>query len=169
MTASTTADAVANAESLDRRWRAQTRSRRLLKNDAPQGLYFISQSAELPTTSLDEANDIYEIIYFPANRSVYIMAMECTADDLDSGATPALVFSVNAFDGSTTKTYIASTSIGQGGGSDSMDADLGLMSYDVGGYYLCTKVGTGAATAATGTIKLNVLVYVGDITSVTGT
>ena len=168
MTASTVTAAVANADSLDRRLKGITRTQRLLKNDAPQGLYFISQSAEAGTASLDETADIFEVLKFPSNRSVYIMAMEMTCDDLDSGATPALTLDAVAYDGSTTKTFISGSTAGQGGASDTMDADLGLMSYDVGGYYLGTKVGTGAATAAAGTIKFNVLVYVGDIVSVTG-
>ena len=122
----------------------------------------------MATTSLDEANDTVYIIALPANRNVYLKNLQMVADDLDSGATPALTLSAIATDGSTTKTLISASTIGQGGGNDDLDANLGLGDYDFGGYWIATKVGTGAATAAAGTVKFIATVFVGDITSVVG-
>lgn len=129
--------------------------------DLPRGVYAFVFEAEVPTTSLDDANDEYRLGYFPENYNIYLMDLQVTTDDLDTGATPAAVFDVILDDGSSEVVLINDSTVMQGGGSDRLDADGGHLLRLVSGSWIGTKMATGAATASAGTVTLKGLVYVG--------
>ena len=166
MTASTVASTIANAEIFKDQMQRRTASRKLAGRN-PNGLYAFSYSVEIPTTSIDEQDDEYRIVYFPARYNMYLVDMQATCDDLDSHATPTLVLDFDLDDGTTETTLIDDSTIGQGGGSDRMDADGGHLLRACNGFYIGTKVVTAAATAVSATVTIKGLVYVGDLISQT--
>lgn len=125
-----------------------------------------ADSYTVPTTAIDDANDILRLFKFPAGA--YLWQLRITATDMDTNATPTLVFDILAIDDSDTtkQTLINDTTIGQGAGSDSLDeAQIGKF---VGNYWLALKTGTAAATAAAGTLKVVALYSLGVMTSAAG-
>jgi len=168
MTATTVTLSSANTSVFGNELKTYTRKRKLPNAD-PQGVFPFSVTTEIATTSIDETDDEVYLIYFPSNYDIYLLDLEMTVDDLDTHATPTLVLDLNMDTGSAEVTLINDTTIGQGGGSDKLDLDGGHYLRSLSGNYLATKVVTGAATAATGTVTVKGMVYVGKLTAYTGT
>jgi len=165
MATTVNADAV-NAYTAYALAKKEVRKQKLL-DDKARGLFAFTTTAEVPTTSLDTQNDEYFFFTFPAQTNCYLVALEVTTDDLDAHATPALVFDVNIENAAGTEvTLINNTTIGQGGGSDLLDADGGHILRDVTGQKLGIKIVTIAATAAEGTVTLKGLFWAGDPISI---
>lgn len=115
-------------------------------------VHVFAEDFAVPTTAIDDVNDILRLVRFPAGA--YIWFMRVTATDMDTNATPLLAGSILATDSSdTTKATLISSLAGvQAGGADSLDeAAIGEF---VGDYYLSWKTTTAAATAAAGTLKV---------------
>jgi len=101
----------------------------------------------VPTTALDEQDDIFELGYLPPG--VVVHGFVVTATDLDTG-TPALVYKlrVNGVD------LVTGITVGQSAGSDVFWCTPTLTAgYEV----VDAKVTTAAATAAQGTVTLRVI------------
>lgn len=103
----------------------------------------------VPTTAIDEQNDICEFGYLPAGIKVH--AFVVTTTDVDAGGSPALVYKlrVNAVD------VVTGCTQGQSAGTTT----YWLASpATTAGVEVCDfKVTTGAATAAQGTFQVRVL------------
>lgn len=160
MTATTATSSKATAHNFREYLMRNTRTRKRT-NDMPHGIYAFTFEAEVPTASLDEAGDEYRLGYFPSNYNIYLVDLQVTTDDLDAHATPTAVFDVILDDGSNEVVLINDSTVMQGGGSDRLDADGGHLLRLVSGSWIGTKMATGAATAAAGTVTLKGLVYVG--------
>lgn len=122
-------------------------------------VHVFAEDFAVPTTAIDDVNDILRLFRFPAGT--YIWFMRVTATDMDTNATPTLAGSILAIDSTdTTKaTLISSFTAGQAGGSDSLDeAAIGEF---VGDYYLAWKASAVSATPAAGTLKVLVGYSVG--------
>lgn len=122
-------------------------------------VHCFADSYTVPTTAIDDANDILRLIKMPPGS--YIWGLRITITDCDTNATPTLVFSILLTDDSdvTKATLIASSTTGQAGGSAVLDtAELGEFS---GSYWLVLKTGTAAATAAAGTLKVAIMYSLG--------
>lgn len=120
----------------------------------------------VPTTAIDEANDILRLCRYPGGA--YLSKMRITATDMDTNATPALVFDIVVTDANDTvkAVLINDTTIGQGAGSKVLDdAEVGEF---VGGYWLALKTVTAAATPAAGTLKVYHEFSIGVMTSTGG-
>lgn len=116
-------------------------------------------SFTIPTTSIDDANDIYRLYKFPGGA--YLTDLRVTASDADTHATPTLVFDVVVTDSADVvkDTLINDTTIGQAGGTARM-ADTGLGQF-VGDRFLAVKIATGSATGAAMTLGVIVKYAIG--------
>lgn len=144
--------------------RRKTRERKL-PNAKPLGMYVIKASVPTTTASVDETGDRGLIIKLPKNQPLYLVDFQAVLTDVDAHATPTVSVSWVYTDLSTDVNIIATSTIGQGGGRDRMDDDSPAYGADISGYYIAYKVGTGAATAATGTATVYLTVYAGDLIS----
>lgn len=133
----------------------------------PEGFYVFERVVSLLTTNLDDANDEVYLALMPLNT--YLVHLQVTMTDVDTHATPTLVFDINTDDGSTEVTLIDGSTIGQGGGSDELDANGGHYLRDISGKYIALKVATGTATGAAGTITLKMMVWRGTLPTETST
>lgn len=124
--------------------------------NTPLSVVLLQFVVSVKTTNIDDAADEVLIAYFPGET--YLLALAITATDMDTDATPALVFDINRDDLTTETTLINNTTIGQGGGSDDLDADGGHMGRWLTDSYLSMKTVTAADTPAAGTLTVNVLV-----------
>lgn len=117
---------------------------------------FDSGSITVPSTSLQD-DDALLLFKFPPNCRV--AQLEATLTDMDTKATPELVFALALHDGSTQGTsLISGSTVGQGGGVCS--AGSGLLSYDASEQYLAFCPSTSAGTAAAGTIRVRGLLLI---------
>lgn len=113
----------------------------------------------VPTTAIDDVNDILRLSKMPAGS--YIWQLRVTATDMDTNATPTLSGDFLVVDDSdvTKATLIANTTIGQAGGTAVLDnAAIGEF---VGGYWLAWKTDAVSATPAAGTFKVVALISLG--------
>lgn len=111
-----------------------------------------AESFVVPTTAIDDVNDILRLFRFPAGA--YLWDLRVTASDMDTNATPTLAFSILTTDDSdvTKSTHISASTIGQAGGSAILaNASIGDF---VGNFWLSLKTTAVAATPAAGTIKV---------------
>lgn len=127
----------------------------------PLGIYpFDTGAVTVATTSLDDIGDEVFVVKFPDN--CYLGDFQITVTDMDSNATPTLVFSVITENSAGTEVvYTATTTIGQGGGTDEPDLGVQVLGKEVSNLYLGIKVTTAAATAAQGTVRIKGLVWLG--------
>lgn len=113
--------------------------------------FCIGDSFALLTTDL-QSDDLVKLYKFPPGA--YLTDLRITASDMDTNATPALVFdivTVNDAD-SIDVVVINDSTIGQGGGSDRID-DAAVGEF-VGDKWLAFDGVTNAATGAAGTLKV---------------
>lgn len=113
----------------------------------------------IPTTSADDANDIYRLWKLPAGA--YVIDGRITATDGDTNATPTMVFDLVTTDSADVvkDTLINDTTIGQGGGTARF-ADTAFGQF-AGDRYLAIKVGAGAATGAEMTLSVAMVYAIG--------
>lgn len=104
------------------------------------------------SSDLTEAGDILKICKLPKNAKIIRGRMKLP--DIDTGS-PANVISVEVYDGTTTKTLIDESTVGQGGGE--IESAKALATEDAVGFvttnddfYLRAICDTASATAAAG-------------------
>lgn len=131
-----------------------------------QGVYFIERINTIATTEIDNADDSKYLFQFPL--SCRLLAISVTATDMDSHATPTLVFDLTVTDGSSPTVLISGSTIGQGGGSDQADVTARVPGLDVSGLYCMFNPTTAAATAAAGTVTVGALIQINDFSTETG-
>lgn len=114
----------------------------------------------IPTTSLDDADDIWVIADFSDTPELYLSGRgQVTITDVD-GAT-ALVWDLVLLDaaGATDKVLINDSTVGRAAGFDELDENVGLVGYNAGGKRLALKIVTAAGTPAAGTVTVDLEVY----------
>lgn len=123
----------------------------------------LGDSFVVPTTAIDDVNDILRLFKFPPGA--YLWNLRVTASDMDTNATPTLTFSIlttNDAD-ATQGTHISASNIGQAGGTAILtNASIGDF---VGSQWLVLKTTATAATAAAGTLKVVVQFSIGILNS----
>lgn len=122
----------------------------------------VTQKFTIATTESQDANDIVRLWKFPAGS--FLLDWRSTPSDMDTNATPVLTYSILATDDSdVTKLTIVSgsTNAQAAAGSDTMIA--AVAGRYVGNWWCVWKTGTGAATAAAGTIKVYCAFAIGTI------
>jgi hypothetical protein len=130
----------------------------------PAGVALIPGSESIATTSLDDVGDEVTLLEFP--RNTRLLGLQVQMTDCDTDGAPALVVDFNAEDASGTETtLIDNTDVGQGGGYDELDVDVGAFGLDVSDQTLRMKVVTAAATPAAGTVSYTALVILDAVTS----
>ena len=101
-----------------------------------------------------------QVNFFKMPRNAKILGVRLIPTDLDTHATPTLTLTVNLYDGTTTKTYISAQTGGQTGVVcvPTSSAELAVIGYVTANdnFYFLVTIGTGAATAAAGSIYLEV-------------
>lgn len=115
----------------------------------------------IPTTSLNDAADIWVMADFSDSPEVYLSGRgQITLPELDTG-TNQLVWSLVAInaDDSVAKTLINASTVGRAAGVDELDVDAGLVGYNVGGKRIAMKIGTAANAPAAGEVSLDIEVY----------
>ena len=146
------------------------------------GLKVYANTVEVATTSLDETDDRVMILALPGNARLVDLILY--NDDLDSNGSPALTVDIGLFygdgvTGQTVGTAIdddcfataittmqAANTTGVRVGYEALNIDkigkplweIGGLTRDPGMVYIGMSVGTGAATAAAGTVTLYALV-----------
>jgi hypothetical protein len=112
----------------------------------------IAQKFTIPSTSLGAGN-IVRLWKFPAGS--FLLNWRSTPSDLDTNGAPALTYSILTTDDAdvTQLTIVSASTNGQtGAGSDAMIG--AVMGRYVGNQWCVFKVGTAAATAAAGNLKV---------------
>lgn len=142
---------------------AEAAARDLTVNKIPRGYIFpFAQVFTVPATTNDGTNAILRLLKFPAGA--YIWRLRVTPSDMDTGGSPALIYSLLSTDDSdVTKVSLVtgSTNAQAAAGSDAiLTAAIGRF---VGNQWLSYKVTTNAATAATGTLKIAMEFSIGTI------
>ena len=130
------------------------------------GPYFIRRINSIATTEIDNADDSKYLFKFPL--SCTLLSISVTSTDMDSHATPTLVFDLTVTDGSSPTVIISGSTIGQGGGSDQADVTARVPGLDVSGLYCMFNPTTAAATAVAGTVTVDALIQVNDFSSLSG-
>jgi hypothetical protein len=158
MTAATTADNIVLAAHKEKLL-GSVRNLVLDENFNTAVPFIFADNFTIPTTSIDDVGDIRRLYLFPSGA--YLTDLRVTAAQLDTNATPTLVFSivVTKSDDSVQDTLISSSTIGQAGGTARV-ANTGVGQF-VGDRYLALKVGTAAATAHAATLGVYVQYAVG--------
>jgi len=167
MAASIVTGVSANSSVFTRQLEAAQRKRVTSHPMRPVGFYPFESTTAIATTSLDDVNDEVYLVKFPENCYLLGSSLVVTATDMDTNATPTLVFDINIDTGLSESTMVNNSTIGQAGGTDYSEATgipEGLI--DVGGDYLGMKVVTAAATGAAGTITVQGIVYVGSFLAI---
>lgn len=126
----------------------------LVEEQAPYCIEIpFGQKFTVPTTSLDDNNDILRLMKFPAGA--FITDLRCTPSDMDTNGTPALVYSLLAINDSdaTQVTIVSGSTNGQAAAGSDRIATAAVGAY-VGSYWLAFKATTAAATPAAGTLKI---------------
>ena len=160
MAAGTAYTASYNVENFTRLCRKITGVRKN-PNLMPAGVYmFDSGSQTVAATNTETAADELFSLVFPGD--CFLIGLQVQVSDLDSNGAPAIVFDVNAqTSAGVNTTLINDTTIGQAGGYDELDANVGAYLLDVSNQKLGFKIVTGAATAVAGTVRYKGLVYIG--------
>lgn len=120
-------------------------------------LYLGTGTVGAETVTLGSTNDTYRLCQLP--KRVTITDALIQTGDLDSGGSPALVFSLRVTDGTTTKTIIHQTTVGQAGGVirptkiATTENGLGFTTTN-GSFWLEILIDTQAATAAAAIFKV---------------
>lgn len=142
---------------------AEAAARDLTVNNIPRCYPFpFAQKYTVPSTTADGTNAILRLLKFPAGA--YIWGFRGTPSDMDTDATPAIVYSILAIDDADTAkvTLVSgSTNAQAAAGSDSLLA--AAYGKFVGNYWLALKVTTAADVAAAGTYKLAMQFSIGAI------
>lgn len=116
----------------------------------------ISVVGEVLTVAGMTANDVIEMVAFPAGTVPVDVTVVC--EDLDTG-TPAITLDVGVLSGSYGDTgtrtcgaeFLSASTIGQAGGMARANVPAGfLLGYSASDRSLGVKIGTAAATLATG-------------------
>lgn len=107
-----------------------------------------------PTTAV--VNDVYKVAKLPKGAKL-APGWWLETPDMDSNATPTLVLSVAVTDGTTTKTPISVSTVGQAGGivtdkTATYGLQTGWVNYKLlnDDFYIYVKATTAAATFASG-------------------
>lgn len=124
-----------------------------------RGLVHATFVAELPTTAL-QTSDITWLGYVPAGATVVDAYVK--ADDLDTGT--SLAYSIG--DSTTTNLFFAATTTGQSAGSSAMATGARYTKF-ASATRIKMTVGTGAETAAAGTLILGLSYFVDPEVNVT--
>lgn len=135
-----------------------------IQNRPSKSFMFDSGDQTILSTQTNDVNDRTLLFQFPAKYgAVYIEDLAVTVSTaLDAHATPTVVFSILTYDTADLDVYIATTTIGQAGGTKELDAATGFKyKKDVSGKYLCLKITTGSATAQAGVVRVRGKIYVG--------
>ena len=113
------------------------------------------------------ANDVIEMVAFPANTVPIDVTLVC--EDLDTGGSPAIALDVGLLSGSYASTasgrtcgaqFLSASNIGQAGGMARANVAAGLLlGHSSSDRSLGIKVGTAAATLATGKLILMVATF----------
>jgi len=124
----------------------------------PLALYLGTGTVGAETVTLSgAAADTYRLCKLPKRVTVADALIQ--TGDLDSNGTPLLVFSLRITDGTTTKTIIHQTTVGQAGGVirptkiATTENGLGFTTTNKD-FWLEILIDTGAATAAAGIFKV---------------
>lgn len=145
-------------------FRRATRERKL-PNAKPLGSYFLKVVVPTTTASIDETDDRGLCLYVPGNEPIYLLDFQVSLTDIDTNATPTFVADWVVTDLSTDTVIINDSTAGQTAARDRMDPDSSAFGMDIKGKYIGFKTVTGAATAATGTATLYLVVSAGDVIS----
>lgn len=114
-------------------------------------LFVLEGSHEVATAEIDEADDIIQFFYPPSGYEVVDGYL--ASDDLDTNGSPALTLNVGDVDDEDG--FLVASTVGQAGGIARFNG-----AYLVNGYTttegtpIKVQVGTAAATAAAGTLRL---------------
>ena len=129
--------------------------------EMPTGWNPVDHTVELPITSIDEAGDDTLCFLFPSEAYLDVQSLHIDCDDLDSHATPTIVFDVGIgdSDGVIDTVLINDSAAGQTGAFDDADSapggTLAAKYLDVSNKYLILTIVTAAATDAAGGVKFN--------------
>lgn len=111
-------------------------------------------TTELATTQIDDAADVTQLFLFP--DPAYLWDLDVlVVDDLDTNATPTLVWDLDIDDGTTSTTIINNSTVGQSAGTDALDSLPTTRGMSCAGAYLELTIVTAAATAAAGTFRVS--------------
>lgn len=118
------------------------------------------ESITISTSHIDDVNDIRRIYLFPAGA--YLTDFRGTPSDMDTNATPTLVYSILTTDSSdvTQLTVVSGSTNGQAAAGSDLIATAAKGRY-VGGQYLVWKTTTASATPAAGTYKFYLAYSIG--------
>lgn len=117
-------------------------------------------SVTTDTTAM-ATGDTFGLIQLPAKGLTVVDAFVQSAD-LDTNATPTVVFSLQVSNGTTTKTIIHQSTVGQAGGfirptkAAASEDGIGYTIPD-DNYYLRLLYDTGSATAAAAAVKVGIV------------
>lgn len=133
---------------------------------APAGSAVIQgfgDSFTVPTTAIDDVGDFLRLWHFPAGA--FLWDLRGVASDMDTNATPTLVYDVVVTDSSDTvlHTLVSGSTKGQTGSATADDILAAKRGIYVGGNYLALKTTTVAATPAAGTYKVAAQLSIGII------
>ncbi len=160
--AAATAKAAEVMEDLDRGW-IEPATFDLRINKIPRSILLpFAQKFTVPTTSIDDANDILRLFKFPGGA--YLWDMVCTPSDMDTDATPALTYSLlTTNDADVTQvTLVSGSTNGQAAAGSDRILSAAVGRY-VGGQWCVMKCGTAADVPAAGTLKLAWVMSIGAI------
>ena len=124
------------------------------------GLFaFDTGAVTISTDKVDDIGDEHYVLRFP--DQTYLVALQVTSTEMDTGVDALVMDFQTQTSGGTEAKLITGSTIGQGGGSDELDANLGSSLLDVSNLYLGHEVTTDAATPAAGTLRYKGLVWMG--------
>ena len=127
----------------------------------PKGLFAFDTGAQtVAATNTDDVGDALFTFQFP--NDCYLYDLQVTVTDMDAGTDLVLdvITSDTGASGGTEVVLINDTTIGQAGGSDELDRNLGYMLKDVSGLYLGIKTGV-AGSGVAGTVRFKGIVHIG--------
>lgn len=133
---------------------------------SPTNLICEQVTVSLATTNIDNADDGVVFYQFPS--AAYLWDLSVYATDMDTNATPTLVFDVGIgdSDGAVDTVLINDTTIGQGAGRDDLDATVQKW-VNCSSKYLMIDIVTAAATAAAGTLTVS-FIYTENLHTLSG-
>lgn len=116
-------------------------------------------AANIPTTNLDLADDLYILADFSDVANFFLTWLGVTLGDLDGAI--GLVWDLVALDaaGAVDRVLINDSTVGRTAGSDELDANAGHQGYNLGGKRLAFRIVTAATTPAAGSVVLIVEGY----------
>jgi len=141
----------------------QMRDERLPDDHLRGSFSFTTGARTVAATNTETEADELFVLTFP--EKCYLEHLLVTITDVDTNATPTLVFDVIVENSAGTEVVLINdATIGQAGGTDELDANLFLT--DVSEKKLGIKVVTGSATAAAGTITFKGRVWLGNLPTI---